>query len=438
MIPAAMLAAEPQPTHATAGAELPRLLSSSAPDRATTLEEHLAAHGELAPPRRRGRETGLIAEIDHAGLRGRGGAGFPTARKLRAVAASRKKPVVVLNATEGEPASRKDATLVTSVPHLGLDGAVLAARALGADEVIVAVCETAGESIDALARAIAERGTERHGPRIELRPTPPGYLAGQESALISHLNGGPGLPRFLGPMPFERGVGGRPTMLSNVETYSHIGLIGRHGADWFRELGTDTEPGSALVTISGVVADEGVYEIEWGTRLRALVQAAGGMTAAPRAALLGGYGGTWVGAEHLAELTLSDAALARHGASLGAGVVFLLDGAACPVAETARVVRWMADQSAHQCGPCANGLPALAGELEQLTHGVPAPAAPQRIEALAALVRRRGACGHPDGVSRMALSAIATFPDEFHDHAARGRCEACSAPSRLPLGAIRR
>ncbi len=130
-------------------------------------------------------------------------------------------------------------------------------------------------------------------------------------------------------MPFERGVGGRPTMVSNAETYAHIALIGRYRAEWFRGLGTSAEPGSALVTISGVVADPGVYEIEWATPLRDLVRAAGGLTSAPMAALIGGYGGSWIGAEHLAELTLSDAALAPHGASLGAGVIVLLDGAAC-------------------------------------------------------------------------------------------------------------
>jgi len=419
-------------------AGLPRLLSSTALHRALTLDEHLALHGELPPRRRRGRETGLITEIEQAGLRGRGGAGFPTARKLRAVAASRRRPIVVLNATEGEPASLKDATLATTVPHLVLDGAVLAARALGADQVLVAVCEAAPDSVEALAQAIDERGRGRREPKLELRPIAPGYLTGQESALISRLDGGSGLPQFTPPMPFERGVGGRPTFLSNAETYAHMALICRHGAGWFRELGTAAEPGSALVTISGSIADPGVYEIEWGTGLRDLVRAAGGLTAAPRAALLGGYGGNWIGAEHLAELALSDEALAAHRASLGAGVIFLLDGAACPIAETARVARWMADQSAHQCGPCRHGLPALADELEQLTHGASAPAGPQRVAELATLVRGRGACAHPDGVTRLAMSALRTFPDEFHDHAAHGRCEACAAPSRLPLPAIRR
>ena len=117
------------------------------------------------------------------------------------------------------------------------------------------------------------------------------------------------------------------------------------------------------------MTDPGVYEIEWGTRLRALVRAAGGLTAAPVAALLGGYGGSWVGAEHLAGLTLSDAELALHGASLGAGVIVLLDGSACPVAETARVVRWMSNQSARQCGPCLHGLERSPTSSSSSTYG---------------------------------------------------------------------
>jgi NADH:ubiquinone oxidoreductase subunit F (NADH-binding) len=192
------------------------------------------------------------------------------------------------------------------------------------------------------------------------------------------------------------------------------------------------------VTISGVVTDPGVYEIEWGTRLRDLVRAAGGLTAAPVAALLGGYGGSWIGAEELAGLTLSDAELAPLGASLGAGVIVLLDGAACPVAETARVIRWMSNQSARQCGPCLHGLDTLANEFEQLSYGASGAGHPQRLARVAGMLARRGACAHPDGVSKLALSALETFPEEFRDHAAHGGCEACTAPARLPLPAFRR
>jgi NADH:ubiquinone oxidoreductase subunit F (NADH-binding) len=262
---------------------------------------------------------------------------------------------------------------------------------------------------------------------------PGGYVAGQESALVSHLNGGQALPTFTPPMPFEQGVRRRPTMLSNAETFANIALIARHGADWFRALGTAEQPGSALVTLSGPLAAPAVYEIEYGTSLRALIAAAGGLLAPVRAVLLGGYAGTWVDGALVSDLALSDAQLACHGASLGAGVVALLSEAACPVAETARVTRWLAGESAGQCGPCVHGLSALAGTISELAAGVASHDAEQRVETLSRLVRRRGACAHPDGTARFALSAIEVFGDEFADHARHGACELCSAPAELPL-----
>src|SRR5262249_7723995 len=153
---------------------------------------------------------------------------------------------------------------------------------------------------------------------------PGNYVAGQESALINHLNGGPARPTFTPPLPFEQGVRRRPTLVSNVETLAHVALIARHGPRWFRQLGPPSEPGSALVTLSGPVAAPGVYEIEHGAPLTALLEAAGGTTAPVRAALLGGYGGAWVGGESMHRLALSDEHLAPHGATLGASVVALL------------------------------------------------------------------------------------------------------------------
>jgi NADH:ubiquinone oxidoreductase subunit F (NADH-binding) len=185
------------------------------------------------------------------------------------------------------------------------------------------------------------------------------------------------------------------------------------------------------VTLSGCVADPGVYEIECGSSLASLIAAAGGATARPRAVLLGGYGGSWVGERHLDELALSEEHLAPFGASLGAGVVALLGEDDCPVAETSRVVRWLAGESAGQCGPCVHGLDAIASDLEALAGGSADAGTGERIERLAALVRGRGACAHPDGAVRLALSALDAFAAEFDDHARHGPCEACLSPSRL-------
>jgi NADH:ubiquinone oxidoreductase subunit F (NADH-binding) len=424
----------PGPAKPDGAGSLPRLLRGvPAAGDALDLDRHLDVHGELPHERRRRRSSApeLIEQVERAGLRGRGGAGFPTGAKLRAVASRRGRPIVVVNAAEGEPASDKDRVLCQLAPHLMLDGAVAVAHALGAREAIVAVCGSSSGA-ETLARAIAERGAS-DGVQIEMSVVPGGYVAGQESALISHINGGSALPTFTPPMPSEQGVRRRPTMLSNAETFANIALIARHGPDWFRALGSAEQPGSTLVTLSGPLAAPAVYEIEYGTSLRALIDAAGGLLVPVRAVLLGGYAGTWVDGAQLASLALSDAQLARHGASLGAGVVTLLSDAACPVAETTRVTRWMAGESAGQCGPCVHGLGALAGTISELAAGVAGHDAEQRLEALAQLVRRRGACAHPDGTVRFTLSAIEVFCDEFADHARHGACERCSAPAELPL-----
>jgi NADH:ubiquinone oxidoreductase subunit F (NADH-binding) len=422
---------------------LPRLLAGIPAEGALSLPEHLALHGELPQiggRRRRGADT-LIEAVEQAGLRGRGGGGFPTAAKLRAVAAGRGRPIVVVNAAEGEPASAKDRTLLQSLPQLVLDGGLLAARAVGADEVILCVCESADEALDGAARAISERQrSERGAPRLLLRTVPNRYVAGQESALVNLLNGGPALPTFTPPLPFERGVRRRPTLVSNVETLAHLALIARHGARWFRGLGTPSEPGSALVTLCGPVAYPGVYEIEHGSPLSALIEAAGGAGTPLRAALVGGYAGTWIDGDLLHGVALSDQHLEPYGATLGAGVVALLSTETCPVAELARVTRWLAAQSARQCGPCVFGLDAIATTVERLAVGRAEPRAQRDLARLTGLVRGRGACSHPDGAVRLVASALEVFADELAEHARRGPCAACKRPSELPRprGSVKR
>jgi NADH:ubiquinone oxidoreductase subunit F (NADH-binding) len=441
--PTRLAEAEPFANDGTAGSSgrssgpqgLPRLLNAIPAQGAMSLSEHLDVHGQ--PPLARGRRerraaSALIDRIERAGLRGYGGAAFPTAVKMRAVAAERGRAVVVVNAAEGEPASLKDRTLVQALPHLVLDGAVLAAQAVGAEEVILCVPESI--ALEGPERAIAERRQLDGGsPPIRLATVPDRYVAGQESALVNHLNGGPALPVFTPPMPFQRGVGRRPTLINNAETLAHVALIARHGSGWFRELGTAAEPGSALVTLSGPVAYPGVYEVEQGSSLRSLIDAAGGTTAQPRAVLFGGYAGAWVDAELLRGLALSDEHLAPHGASLGAGVVLLLSQDACGVAETARVTRWLARQSARQCGPCLHGLDALATAIEEVAAGAARGKARQRIAYFASLARGRGACSHPDGAVRLIVSALEVFAADFADHAKHGLCDACRRPGELPL-----
>jgi NADH:ubiquinone oxidoreductase subunit F (NADH-binding) len=250
---------------------------------------------------------------------------------------------------------------------------------------------------------------------------------------VSFLSGGEAKPTFTPPMPFEHGVRGRPTLVSNAETFAHLALIARHGPRWFRGLGTPSQPGSALLSVSGPVAHPGVYEAEYGSSLASVIEAAGGLTAEVRGMLIGGYAGGWIDACHLDALLLSNEQLAPYGASVGAGVIALLPANACGLAETTRVARWLASESAGQCGPCVFGLDALASTLEQVLAGTAERGARERIAHLSAITSRRGACRHPDGAARLVSSALDVFAAELADHMRHGPCAACADPGSLPL-----
>jgi len=391
---------------------LPRLLAGVRRDGLPlNLGMHHRLHGPLPSAR------GLIELVTASGLRGRGGAGFPAGKKLAAVASARKRPVVVANGAEGEPVSSKDKRLLHRAPHLVLDGAALAAAALGARDVFVALDSTAGEELGAVGNALEER--RDRGLRWHLSVVPPGFVTGEETALVAALEGREAKPAFTPPRPFERGLRGAPTLVQNVETLADVALVARHGPEWFRALGTHDEPGSALFTVSGAVGRPGVYEAALGTPLQALIAQAGGVRGVPGACLVGGFFGSWLEPFAAQSLRLLDAELGREGAALGAGAIVVLPAAACGLDQTARVVRYLADESAGQCGPCVHGLAALAGAVETVAAG----RADSRPAALRWLrqIRGRGACRHPDGVVRFVESSLDVFASEIELHL-QGRC----------------
>ena len=396
----------------------------TAPVLPRLLAPHAHAHARVLH-----RGDDLIEAVAAAGLRGRGGAGFPTAVKLRAVAAARGRRALVVNGAEGEPMSAKDSQLWEMAPQLVLDGAALAAEAVGAREVVVAVKRSAWPAQQALSRALVVR---RDAIRMSVRTVPDAYVAGEETALLSALNGGPAKPSLALRRPYERGLARRPTLVCNVETLAHVALIARHGAPWFRELGTAEHPGSALVTLGGAVARPGVYEIALGTPAAQVIESAGGLRAPLRALLVGGYYGAWLPAEAIAS-RLDDRSLGEWDAALGAGTVVALPADACPVAEVARVIGWMAGESAGQCGPCVHGLDAIAGALASLAAGTPDGGVISRLQRWCGQVTGRGACHHPDGVVRFVRSALDVFADEFEDHRGYGPCDACA---RRPVLAV--
>jgi NADH:ubiquinone oxidoreductase subunit F (NADH-binding) len=406
---------------------LPRLLSALSGGEMVDLDRHLDAHG-LLPSDRELDANALLDLVERSGLRGRGGAAFPMATKLGAVRAARGPAIVVANGCESEPISAKDALLLHELPHLVLDGVELAARAVGAAEAIVAFETPNTAARMSLENALSERRAERiDSTRFSLFAAEERFLSGQETALVSQIDGGPPKPTFVPPRPTDRGVGRRPTLIQNVETLANLALVARYGAEWYRELGTDAETGSKLVTLAGAVENPGVYEIEFGTPLGALFAAAGGLSSELAGVLVGGYFGSWLPAAGVGALELSNEALGRHGAALGCGAVVALPVRSCPVAETVRVAIYLATETAGQCGPCVHGTAAIARTLHGVAEGKASPTAFADLKRWAEELPGRGACHHPNGLAHFVSTALRTFKPQFADHARHGPCDGCAA-----------
>lgn len=364
-------------------------------------------------PGRRPDGVDVAAVVGAAGLVGRGGGGFPTARKLAAVRGRHR--VLVANGSEGEPLSRKDAALLATSPHLVLDGIVLAAQAIGATRAYLCVHALRPELRAAL------RTHDLGGVRVEARETPRRYVASEETALVNWVTGGPALPTAHRVRPVDRGF-----LVLNTETLANVALAVHLGPYAYRATGDPAEPGTLLVTLAGAVPRPGVVEVPTGTPAGELV--------GPGPVLTGGYGGAW-----LADATgvpLTRAGMRDAGGALGPGILAALPEHACGLAETARIARWLAGQSAGQCGPCVFGLPDIAGALETAGAGGPrAAAALAAVRRWTATLPGRGACRHPDGAARLVSSALRVFAADLDRHVHGRPCAGWYAPPVLEVPA---
>jgi NADH:ubiquinone oxidoreductase subunit F (NADH-binding) len=343
----------------------------------------------------------FIEALERSGLVGRGGAGFPTWIKWRAVAErSHGNAVIVVNGAEGEPRSQKDRLLMTSRPHLILDGALIAARVLRARRVVLYVGERHEAARQTMMRALGERHEPERGV-VTFAAAPARYVAGAENAAIHFLNEGIATPTNVPPYPFERGVDGAPTLVQNVETLARVALIAR-----------GTPANTALITLAGAVRQPGVVEVLDRTTIGEAITLAGGVTESPRAVLVGGYFGSWM------EPQVAWAAAMDHGLRLGCGVIGVLPATRCPVCETAGIMRYLASESSAQCGPCFFGLRALADACTRITERGSSLEDLRRLQRWATEVRGRGACKHPDGAAMFLASALSVFGNEFAQHKA--------------------
>ncbi len=368
----------------------------------------------------------LLSEVESGGLLGRGGAGFPLAVKVRAVRDNGRAAggtVVVANGEEGEPASIKDRWLLRHRPHLVLDGLRLAAAMVNAAGAYIYVSDP--ESARSVETAMAELGTDAFGGvTVQLSRVAPGYIAGEETAVTRAINGGPVKPTDKPPRPFQKGVGGLPTLVSNVETLANLPYLQRHGSAAFRSLGTSLSPGTFLATLTGAGRAPGLYEIPHGLPFTELLALHGVSPEQVRGALLSGY---FAGLLNRAVLdaTLDHETLRGLGSGLGCGAITVITDD-CPVAVAASVLAYFDRENAGQCGSCFNGTAAMAAVAGALRDGAATSEDLSRLRRWSVVLRGRGACATLDAATNVAGSLLAQFPTEVARHLDNA-CAACGA-----------
>jgi NADH:ubiquinone oxidoreductase subunit F (NADH-binding) len=427
------MTATPMPATEVIAAALPglapRLLHRSRPagDISPATEDYTTyrnagGYGDLVDTDR------LLNDVELSGLRGRGGAAFPLAVKLRSVRdGGRGDPgtgtVVVANGEEGEPASVKDRWLLRHRPHLVLDGLRLASMEVGADRAYVYVSDPeAARVVDA---ALAELAADALGGlSVSVVTVDPGYVAGEETAAVRAINGGPAKPTDKPPRPFEHGVGGRPTLVSNVETLANLPYLHQHGPEAFRSEGTSMSPGTFLATVTGAGRPPALYEIPHGLAFTELLALHGVPADDVGGVLMGGYFAGVLNRDVL-DATLDHESMTRLGSGLGCGAIALLTDD-CPVAVAASVLSYFDRENAGQCGSCFNGTAAMAAAAVALRDGVAAPEDLGRLQRWSVVLRGRGACGTLDGATNVAASLLAQFPQAVQRHL-EGHCDTCDA-----------
>lgn len=404
------------------------------PPRPQRLGEYLT-HGGFAPGVR-GDE--LIDEIEAAGLRGRGGAAFLASIKWQAVAAQAGPRHVLVNGEEGEPASLKDRWLLANRPLLILEGALLAANAVGASTVWVYVADArAGACVERAVAELQHGGILGHGVHedatVHVVSVPHTYVAGEETSAVRSINGGPALPTTKPPRPFESGIGGQPTLVHNVETLAQAALIARWGATWFRQVGPPGSPGTFLLSLDGDCNAPGLYELRLGIPLdEALAQCGGVSNGQPIGFVMGGYFAGTLGRRGLG-LQLDYDTMRSEGSGLGCGAVTVIGPDRCPVAVTTDLVDFHRAQSAGQCGVCVRGTSAMADILLSTARGDDLGRLTTDLPRYAEMVRGRGACALPDAASAAVTSLFREFPDVVDAHAS----QPCPTCREGPTGLVR-
>ena len=398
---------------------------------------------------------GIVNEVLRAGLRGRGGAGFPTGRKWRFTRdAPGEVRYVVCNADEGDPGAFMDRSLIEAAPHAVIEGLLIAARAIGACDAHIYVRAEYPLAVDHIRKAIDDArdigfvgehvfGTD-FSIDVHVMEGAGAFVCGEETALLQSIEGKRGMPRPRPPFPAQSGLWGRPTNINNVETYANVPPIILRGAAWYAGIGTETSKGTKIFSLTGKVANNGLVEVPMGTTLRQIVYDVGGGMRDGRefkAAQLGGPSGGCLPAE-LLDVPIDYESLGEHGAIMGSGGIIVLDDTACMVSVARYFLDFTARESCGKCLPCRVGIPTMRDILVRITEGKGELEDLDRLRELAELVKSSALCGLGQTAPNPVLSTLRYFEDEYRAHiedriCPSGVCEALAPPYTIDLEACK-
>jgi NADH:ubiquinone oxidoreductase subunit F (NADH-binding)/(2Fe-2S) ferredoxin/NAD-dependent dihydropyrimidine dehydrogenase PreA subunit len=403
------------------------------------IDDYIATDGYAAAAKALSEMTpeGIIAEVSAAGLRGRGGAGYPTGRKWEAARRAQGEPrYIVCNGDEGDPGAFMDRSVLEADPHAVLEGMIIGARAIGASRgflyirneypLALARIEKALEQARAyglLGRDILGTGFDLD---LEVVRGAGAFVSGEETALLASIEGGRAYPRQRPPYPAERGLWGRPTVINNVETWANVPAIIRHGAAWFSGHGTATSKGTKIFSLVGKIANTGLVEVPMGITLREIIFGIGGGIPGGRefkAVQIGGPSGGCI-PRPLLDLAVDYESLQAAGSMMGSGGMIVLDDSTCMVDIALYFLRFAEEESCGKCAPCRAGTGAMARLLAKITAGLGTAEDLARLESLAATVKRGSLCGLGQTAPNPILSTLRYFRDEYEAHVFDKRCPA--------------
>jgi NADH-quinone oxidoreductase subunit F len=411
------------------------LLRCDARDPILTLRRHVELGGMNALKKALSLVPDAVRDLaKRAGLRGRGGAGFPAATKWGFLPKDGRPRFLVVNGDEGEPCTFKDRYFLECDPFPLLEGALIAAHAIGARTVYVYVRGefTRGLEVmeDAVEQARAAGWLGRTGPDgravvdVIVHPGAGAYVCGEETALLESLEGRPGRPRNRPPFPAVSGLFGFPTIIHNVETLACLRLVVGLGAEAFAALGVPGDGGPKLYALSGEVKRPGLYEAPMGTPLRTLIEEFGGGTLAGRpikGILPGGTSTPVLGPESL-DVRMDFDSVRAAGSMLGTGAVTVFEEGTCPVAVLKRISRFYAHESCGQCTPCRDGTGWIRRIVDSIEAGTGRPGDCDLLLSIAASIAGNTICALGDAAAFPVQSFVARYRDDFEAHVSEGRC----------------